>query len=241
MKNNKMNQKYAKCYQCKKNFEELPYNCNYCKKSFCSHHRLPEYHHCKPIEIIRNGNRERWKETIKEIYFPSTSYQKFPSNHKKSRTQSDEEPYEMYLPERKTYSSYSPEENFSLNDFLRKHIFFRVQNDVKPHLIQFLLIFLMGIVLNYVYYQTFSLSYLFIGGLNEWFNILIPAINYGLRNSYDLVYLIINGIYYAYFYYSFVLVVYHTIINLDEEDTWIMLVWVALVIWAFTYFFPQIG
>jgi len=48
--------------------------------------------------------------------------------------------------------------------FLKKYIYFRIQRDVKPHLMQFLLIFIIGIVLNYVYYQTISLSYLFIGG-----------------------------------------------------------------------------
>ena len=153
-----------------------------------------------------------------------------------------DEGYEMYVPGRKKHNSHHHFSRGHLNfkKFLKRYIYFRIQEDVKPHLSQFGLIFIIGLVLNYVYYQTLSLSYLFIGGVNQWFSILMPTLNYGLGTGYNLFYLIINGIFYAYFYYSFVLVIYNTITNLDDRDTWVMLGWFALIIWIITKVFPQI-
>ncbi len=146
----------------------------------------------------------------------------------------------MYVPERKKHSSYHPSRSFNSKNFFRRYIYPRIQRDVRPYLRQFLLIFLIGIVLNYVYYQTFSLSYLFIGGVQEWFSVLIPTLN-GFSAGYDLFYLVINGIYYAYFYYSFVLMIYHTITNLDKRDTWVMFGWFAIILWVLIHLFPQIA
>ncbi len=150
--------------------------------------------------------------------------------------------YEMYIPRRKKHHShhYSSIGHLNFKKFLKKYVYFRIQDDVKPHLSQFGLIFIIGLVLNYVYYQTISLSYLFIGGVNQWFNVLMPTLNYGLKSGYNLFYLIINGIFYAYFYYSFVLVIYNTITNLDDRDTWVMIGWFALIILIITKIFPQI-
>jgi len=162
--------------------------------------------------------------------------------YNKSKTVSYDEPDEMYTPGRKANSSYNSYSgrHFSFKNFLRKYIYFRVQDEVRPHLMQFLLIFIIGIVLNYVYYQTFSLSYLFIGGVKEWFSVLIPTLNYGLGAGYDLVYLIVNGIYYTFFYYSFALIIFCMITNLDDRDTWVMAGWFALIIYLIIHFFPQI-
>jgi len=153
-----------------------------------------------------------------------------------------DEGYEMYVPGRKNHNShhYSSTEHLNFKNFLKRYIYFRIQDDVKPHLSQFGLIFIIGLVLNYVYYQTLSLSYLFIGGVNQWFSVLTPTLNYGLGSGYNLFYLIINGIFYAYFYYSFVLVGYNTITNLDDRNTWVMLGWFALIIWTILKIFPQI-
>jgi len=150
--------------------------------------------------------------------------------------------YEMYVPGKKKHPphQYSSRGHLNFRNFLRRYIYFRIQDDVKPHLSQFGLICIIGLVLNYVYYQTLSLSYLFIGGVNQWFSVLIPTLNYGLGNGYNLFYLIINGIFYAYFYYSFVLVIYNTITNLDDRDTWVMVGWFALIIWVIIKIFPQI-
>ncbi|MBS3101621.1 hypothetical protein J4204_05835 [Candidatus Woesearchaeota archaeon] len=152
-----------------------------------------------------------------------------------------DEEYEMYIPGRKRHS-HPPFSggHFSFKNFLKKYVYFRIQDDVRPHLMQFLLIFIIGIGLNYIYYKTISVSYLFIGGINEWFSILIPMLDYGLGSGYSLFYVIINGIFYAYFYYSFVLLIYATITNFDDRDTWVMLGWFALIIWAVLKFFPQI-
>ena len=217
----------ARCDYCGKTINELPWTCKRCEQTFCGEHRLPEVHDCQGIKT---------KNFLESLTKNSKS------KTQKSKTQSYEPDYEMYVPRRKKHSSYhSSRGNFNFNNFLRKYVYPRIQSSVKSHLMQFLLIFLIGIVLNYVYYQTFSLTYLFIGGVNEWFNVLIPTLNYGLGDGYNLFYLIINGIYYAYFYYSFVLVIYHTITNLDKRDTWVMLGWFALIIWTLIHFFPEIA
>jgi len=215
----------VRCNYCGKNIDELPWTCKRCGQTFCGDHRLPESHDCQGIKT-------------KNLFQSLTNKSRLKTQTSKSK--SYEPDYEMYVPGRKKHTSYHHRRNFSPQNFLRRYVYPRVQRDVKPHLMQFLLIFLIGIVLNYVYYQTFSLSYLFIGGVNEWFSVLMPILNYGLWDGYNLFYLIINGIYYAYFYYSFVLVIYHTITNLDKRDTWVMIGWFALILWALTYFFPQI-
>ncbi|MCK9544606.1 MAG: zinc finger AN1 domain-containing stress-associated protein [Novosphingobium sp.] len=215
----------ARCDYCGETINGLPWNCKRCGQTFCDNHRLPENHDCSGIK--------------KSNFFEPLT-KKSISTYKKAETKREED-YEMYIPGRKKHFQHQhfPRESLGFNDFLRKYIYPRIQSNVEPHLMQFLLIFIIGLVLNYVYYQTFSLTYLFIGGVQEWFSVLIPTLN-GFSASYDLFYLIINGIYYAYFYYSFVLVIYHAITNLDKRDTWVMLGWFALIVWALIYFFPQI-
>lgn len=150
--------------------------------------------------------------------------------------------YEMYDPGKKKHQSsqYYSLGHFKFKNFLRRYVYFRIQEDVKPHLSQFGILLIIGLVLNYVYYQTLSLGYLFIGGVNEWFSVLNQTLNYGLGSGYSLFYLIINGIYYAFFYYSFVLIIYETITNFDDRDTWVMLGWFAVILWIVTHFFPQV-
>jgi hypothetical protein len=182
---------------------------------------------------------EREEDELRKLTLARLKENKRQDN--KSERISYDERDEMYTPGRKeNLSDYSSRGNFSFKNFLRKYVYFRIQDEVRPNLMQFLLIFIIGIVLNYVYYQTFSLSYLFIGGVKEWFSILIPTLNYGLVEGYNLLYLIINGIYYMFFYYNFALVIFYTITNLDDRDTWVMVGWFALVIYLIIRFFPQI-
>jgi len=216
-----------KCDYCEKTINnEIPWTCKRCGKTFCGDHRLPEAHDCQGIK-----NKNFFEPLTKESDTKSKS----------SKSKSDEGNYEMYIPGRKKHSL-KPHfrKKFNLQRFLKEYFYPRLQPEVEPHLKEFLIIFIIGIILNYVYYQTFSLSYLFIGGVNEWFGVLIPTLNYGFTAGYDLFYLIINGIYYAYFYYTFVLVVYYTIINLNKKDTWIMLGWFALILLILFHIFPQI-
>jgi len=215
----------ARCDYCGETINELPWTCKRCGQTFCGDHRLPENHKCK-------GTKN------KNFFEPLTKKSK--TKIQKSKTKSYERNYEMYVPGRKKHHSYHHHRSFNSKNFFRKYIYPRIQGDVKPYLMQFLLIFLIGLVLNYVYYQTFSLNYLFIGGINEWFKVLMPTLNYGFNAGYDLFYLIINGIYYAYFYYSFVLVIYHTITNLDKRDTLVMLGWFTVILFILIRFFPQI-
>lgn len=216
----------AKCDYCGGNMDSLPWKCRRCGQTFCDSHRLPENHDCSRIkqknffEPLTKRNIHKYKE-----YKPESGIED-----------------EMYIPgKKKHHTAFNfSRSHFNFKDFLRRYVYFRIQDDVKPHLMQFLLIFLIGIVLNYVYFRIFSLTYLFIGGVNQWFSVLNTTLNYGLGDTYNLLYLIINGIYYAYFYYSFVLILYNTITNLNDRDTWIMLGWFALTIYAILHFFPQI-
>lgn len=218
-----------KCDYCGEKIDGLSWNCKRCDKSFCSKHRLPEAHDCK------NKKNKNFFEplTKKEIVHPQREL-------KNRKAKIFNENREMYVPGKKKHHSHSLGRSFSSKNFLSKYVYPRIQRDVKPHLMQFLLIFLIGLVLNYVYYQIFSLSYLFIEGVQEWFSVLIPTLN-DFSAGYNLFYLIVNGIYYAYFYYSFVLVIYHTITNLDKRDTWVMLGWFTVILWALLHFFPQIA
>jgi len=219
----------VQCDYCGKEIDGLPHVCKYCGKVHCSNHLLPENHDCSGI---------KGKNFFEPLTKKSTT--KSTTKYDESKSESQKENYEMYIPGRKQHRSYHRHHrSFSSKNFLSKYIYPRIQGEVKPPLMQFLYIFLIGLVLNYAYYQTFSLSYLFIGGVQEWFNVLIPTLN-GFSAGYDLFYLIINGIYYAYFYYSLVLVIYHTITNLNKRDTWVMLGWFAVILWALIHFFPQI-
>lgn len=214
----------TRCDYCGKSVDGLPHKCKFCGKTHCSEHLIPEAHNCQGLKN-------------KNFFEPLTK--KSISAHKESTTKPYEENDEMYIPGRKKHHAYS-NTRFNSRNFLSKYVYPRIQRDVKPHLMQFLLVFLIGLVLNYVYYQTFSLKYLFIGGVQEFFSVLIPTLN-GMSAGYDLFYLVINGIYYLYFYYSFVFVIYHTLINLDKKDTWVMLGWFAIILWVLIHFFPKIA
>jgi len=150
--------------------------------------------------------------------------------------------YEMYIPESEKHHSHHhfSTYHFNIKKFLKNYVYFRIQEDIKDALTQFLPIFIIGLVLNYVYYQTFSLNYLFIGGLNQWFSILMYTLNYGLRGGYDLFYLIINGVFYFYFYYSFIRIIKNILTNLDDKDTWITLGWFTLIFFIIISIFPKI-
>ena len=54
--------------------------------------------------------------------------------------------YEMYEPKNKKH--------FNLKIFLRNYIYFRIQHNIKPYLMQFLLIFIIGFVLNYAHIKN---------------------------------------------------------------------------------------
>ncbi len=180
--------------------------------------KLREYKRLNKTSIPTENLEHNQEEDENEIY--------------NQEVQNDDE---MYIPERQKFSM-----DFNLKDFLEEYLYFRIQDGIEPYLIQFLLLVIIGFVLDYVYYQTLSLSYLFIGGVNQWFYILMSTLNYGLREGYDLLYIIINGIFYAYLYYNFVLIIYGIIIHMGDKDTWIMLGWFALIISAIFYFFPQL-
>jgi len=207
----------------------------------------------EPQVIIHESQNSKYEKKTKEadepyLYryiLPKGEEDKKPpevqEHHKKEYVGRYEEDAEMYVPKSKEHSNISFSRiHGSFRNFLRRYIYFRIQDDVKPHLKQFSIIFIIGLVLNYVYYQTLSLHYLFIGGVKQWFSVLMPILNYGLGSGYNLFYLVINGIFYAYFYYSLIQILYNIITNLDDRDTWVMLGWFVLIIWEVIKLFPQI-
>lgn len=54
----------TECSRCKRRIREVPFNCRYCHKDYCSNHRLPEDHKCKVLEKYKSHNKERWKKAI---------------------------------------------------------------------------------------------------------------------------------------------------------------------------------
>ncbi len=42
----------ANCAYCG-DFQDMPFQCNYCKDPFCAEHRLPEEHRCVKLTQIR--------------------------------------------------------------------------------------------------------------------------------------------------------------------------------------------
>ena len=200
----------------------------------------------EPQVIMDEPHSSKYEKKTKELdepylyrYIPPKETETTSNNHSHPKCEAAEEGAEMYVPGRKEHSKLGFG-SFNIKNFLKKWVRFRIQDDIKPHLKQFSIIFIIGLVLNYVYYQTLSLNYLFIGGVKQWFSVLMPTLNYGLGSGYNLFYLIINGIFYAYFYYSFILIIYNLITNLDDKDTWIMLGWFALIIWAILKMVQQI-
>lgn len=68
MKNKNKRHRYNYCSYCGRKIKELPFKCKYCHKTYCSKHRLPEYHKCKELEKYNEGAKERWKHAIKSEF-----------------------------------------------------------------------------------------------------------------------------------------------------------------------------
>jgi hypothetical protein len=130
--------------------------------------------------------------------------------------------------------------NFRFRNPFRNLFSFRVSHDIQDALTQFLIALFIGLVLNYVYYQNFSLHYLFIGGVQEWFNILISTLNYGLSSGYDILYLVINGFFYYYLFSTVVRLFYAVITNLNRKGTWRFLAGLAILVFAIFKYFPNL-
>jgi len=64
-----------KCDYCGK-YEMLPFNCKYCGGVYCSTHRLPEYHECTGLRMMKQGT---WKPPVQGRKAPQ------PSSRKRSR------------------------------------------------------------------------------------------------------------------------------------------------------------
>ncbi len=214
----------AGCDFCGKSLEGLPHRCKYCGKVHCSNHILPESHECIGLGKLR-----------KQSYFKPVKH----NNYRKSITYPPKIKYEsseqneMYHPSKGGF-------NFRFKNPFRNIFSFSLSHEIKNTLTQFIVALFIGLVLNYVYYQNFSIHYLFIGGVQQWFSILIATLNYGLGGGYDLVYLIINGLFYYYLFSTAIKLFYAIITNLNKKGTWWLLAGVAIVVLVIFKYFPNL-
>ena len=76
----------------------------------------------------------------------------------------------------------------------------RPDGEVLDRLQRFLVVVLIGLALNYAYYETVSLRYLFIGGIQDWFEAFQTMLDggIGVGRRYNAVYVLMNGLYYFY-------------------------------------------
>lgn len=58
-----------KCDYCGK-YEMLPFNCKYCGGVYCSNHRLPEYHDCAGLRMMKEGT---WKPPVQGRRAPAAA------------------------------------------------------------------------------------------------------------------------------------------------------------------------
>jgi hypothetical protein len=234
--------------------------CKYCKNYYCAEHIKPhepimynertsfdkaDWHPCvayaTSLDKKQKEANKKYGEALDNLLAREKSaFVKRRGIQPRERTKVEEsEPFIQVMHEPRPHRTFS-RSTFNFENFLRKYVYFRVPYWVNPYFAQFLLVFIIGLVLNYVYFQDVSIRYLFIDGLKTWFNILNQTLTYGLHNAYTLVYLIINGIYYTYFYYNFIMLISKTLKHLDKRDTWVMLGWLVLSIYLLLHFFPEI-
>ncbi len=149
---------------------------------------------------------------------------------------SEEREDEMYQPNRGKSWKIFRLPRFSFGREPNLHI----SGEITSHFAQFLLIVIIGLVLDYVYYSNLSLGYLFIGGIRDWFNILQFTFNFGMIGTYNLFYLIINGIYYFYLYAYLFSLIGAILTNLHRLGTWVFLGFIGLLAWIFVTFLPNV-
>lgn len=56
-----------RCDYCGK-YEMLPFNCKFCGGTYCTNHRLPEYHNCPGLRMVREGT---WKPPVQARRAPA--------------------------------------------------------------------------------------------------------------------------------------------------------------------------
>ena len=215
------------CDYCGKSFDGLPHKCKYCGDVHCTEHLLPENHKCigigKSKQFFNHNSQKSYKSKPQFVY---------PTSPKRGR-EYHEDYSEMYHPSKTKF-------NFRFHNPFKNLFSFSLSSEISGALAQFCIALLIGLILNYIYYQNLSLHYLFIGGVQDWFNILIGFMNYGIRGSYDIFYLIINGIFYFYLFSTAVRLVYATITNLNKKGTIMFLIGIAILLFVIFKYFPNI-
>lgn len=126
-----------------------------------------------------------------------------------------------------------------IKGFFKKYINFRTQEDTRHYLKEFLLVFIVGVLISYFYSHSFSLHDMFIGYVNEVIRTLGTILSGNVTAS-NAFFLLIGGVYYFLFYYYFIMIVFSIFSHLDDKDTWIMCVWLGLITFLVAKFLPKI-
>jgi hypothetical protein len=148
--------------------------------------------------------------------------------------------YEMYRPNSGNTKWLRNLRRFRLNKFLRRNLNFNISHEITEAIPAFLFASGIGLILNYVYYSFISLEYLFIGGVNQWFDVLRLVLNYGISIDYNLLYIIINGLYYFYLYSTTIVLLWAIVRKLHRLSTWVFLILVILGIKLLLNIFPML-
>ncbi len=205
------------CEYCNKKFKNV-FSCDKCGQFFCYEHSKPTDHNCSYLENKYKKNNSYDKDDeIKDFDGVSVNMTKY----------------------KESYKAPLKFDTKGIKYFFKRYINFRIPPYISPFLNNFLYIFLIGLVLNFVYYQKISISYLFLDGLNDTLALLTNALSYNI-STYNLLALFINGIFYFFFYSRFINLLYHIIKNLDSWDVWIMLIWFGVIGYLIFSIFPNI-
>jgi predicted nucleic acid binding AN1-type Zn finger protein len=205
------------CDFCDKKFKNV-FLCDKCKKYFCYEHSKPVDHDCSYIKNKYNKkeNFADKDDEIRDFDGVSVNMTKYKESYKA--------PFKF--------------ESKGIIHFLKKYISFRIPPYISPFLKNFLYIFLIGLVINFVFYQQISISYLFLDGMTNTLNLFADSLSYNITTN-NLFILIINIIFYFFFYSRFIRLIYHIIKNLDSWDVWKMLIWLILIGYLFFLIFSN--
>lgn len=207
------------CNYCERRVKNI-HLCQNCGQYFCYEHSNQNAHNCKVVESETSWNKDNIVDKDDEI----KDFDGISVNMTKYKN-SNNTPFKF--------------EKKGIIHFLKKYISFRIPPYINHYLNSFMYIFLIGLVLNFVYYQKISIFYLFIDGLTDLLNLLANALNNNIT-PYNLFALFINGIFYFVFYSRFIKLIYTIIKNLDSWDVWIMLIWFALIGYLSILIFPSV-
>jgi hypothetical protein len=96
---------------------------------------------------------------------------------------------------------------------------------VLEHRLQgLLLLVVIGLILNYSYYERLSLHYLLVGGVQDWFAALQRLLDEGLGagRNYNALYVAINGVFYGSLFWRGAFLLQAMLVRWRMKATWVL-------------------